>query len=297
MLERADGVARQRRRGRPACRPTCCSTTSRWPRWPRPGRRRSRSCWPCPGSARSRPAATGRPAGAGRPAPGLGLTAAAGRPGGRPGGGSTVAPARQWPGYHPAVRFELVQHSGRRWRRSRRRSWTRASSANWRRCPSSAIPSCSNRRTAVIELWQRVRYAFAGDLSSAVKAVVDPEQLTWVEESTLDRTTHRTTFRIVPDHYGRMLEASGTIDLVPDGDRRCRHRPAGARRGDRARAAGRPQGRGRHHFRSAGAGRARGRPGRALDRRSERRVDDRSADRRRGGRPTAAARRSVGPGR
>jgi Protein of unknown function (DUF2505) len=66
------------------------------------------------------------------------------------------------------------------------------------------------------ELWQRVRYAFAGELSPSVKAVVDPNQLTWIEESTLDRVSHRTTFRILPDHYRGMLEASGTITLTPD---------------------------------------------------------------------------------
>jgi hypothetical protein len=64
--------------------------------------------------------------------------------------------------------------------------------------------------------WQRVRYAFCGELSGAVKAVIDPKQLTWVEESTLDPATHRTAFRIVPDHYGRMLEASGEITLTAD---------------------------------------------------------------------------------
>jgi Protein of unknown function (DUF2505) len=67
------------------------------------------------------------------------------------------------------------------------------------------------------ELWQRVRYAFAGELSPTVKAVVDPDRLTWIEESTLDRVTHTTTFRILPDHYARMLEASGTITLTANG--------------------------------------------------------------------------------
>ena len=66
-------------------------------------------------------------------------------------------------------------------------------------------------------LHQRVRYAFVGDLSAAVRRVVDPARLTWVEESTLDRRTHRTEWRIVPDHYGSLLRCSGTFQLEPDG--------------------------------------------------------------------------------
>lgn len=69
---------------------------------------------------------------------------------------------------------------------------------------------------------QWVKYAFVGDLNSAVRRVVDPARLTWVEESTLDRRTHRTTFRIVPDHYRNLLRSEGDFRLEagpagPDG--------------------------------------------------------------------------------
>ena len=64
---------------------------------------------------------------------------------------------------------------------------------------------------------QRVRYAFAGDLSPAVRRVVDPAKLTWVEESTTDRTTHTTDFVILPDHYAGLLRCRGTFELQPDG--------------------------------------------------------------------------------
>lgn len=65
-----------------------------------------------------------------------------------------------------------------------------------------------------VHLW--VKYAFTGEVSSAVRRVVDPSRLTWVEESTLDRTTHRTTWRIVPDHYRNLLRAAGEFRLAPD---------------------------------------------------------------------------------
>jgi hypothetical protein len=61
--------------------------------------------------------------------------------------------------------------------------------------------------------FQRIRYRFTAQLSSAVTAVVDPEKLTWVEESTLDRSTHVTRWTIVPDHYGNRLSSSGTFRL------------------------------------------------------------------------------------
>ena len=85
---------------------------------------------------------------------------------------------------------------------------------------------------------RRIRYAFAGQLSSAVTAVVDPAKLTWVEDSATDRRTHRTTFHILPDHYADRLTASGTFVLqasgtgttrVADGDIRVRFPLVGGR--------------------------------------------------------------------
>jgi uncharacterized protein DUF2505 len=63
---------------------------------------------------------------------------------------------------------------------------------------------------------QRVRYAFVGELSGAVRAVVDPARLTWVEESVLDQATHRITWRIVPDHYPDRLTCAATSVISAD---------------------------------------------------------------------------------
>ena len=64
---------------------------------------------------------------------------------------------------------------------------------------------------------QQVRYTFTGDLPPAVTAVLDPRRLTWVEHSELDRATHRSVFRIQPDHYPDRLSCSGMISLEPVG--------------------------------------------------------------------------------
>lgn len=63
---------------------------------------------------------------------------------------------------------------------------------------------------------QRVRYKFQGQLSSAVTSVIDPERLTWVEDSTLDRATHVTEFVILPDHYSDRLRCLGRVTLDED---------------------------------------------------------------------------------
>ena len=83
--------------------------------------------------------------------------------------------------------------------------------------PKLGRPQLLDQREEGDVVHRRVRFAFAGHLSAAVTAVVDPARLTWVEESTVDRSTHRTTFRILPDHYAERLRAAGTFTLGPDG--------------------------------------------------------------------------------
>ena len=65
---------------------------------------------------------------------------------------------------------------------------------------------------------QEVRYVFTGNLSAAVRAVVDPNKISWILESRFDRTDHHSTWRIIPDHYRERLTSEGTTRLVADGD-------------------------------------------------------------------------------
>jgi hypothetical protein len=83
--------------------------------------------------------------------------------------------------------------------------------------PKLGSPVLLDQQDQGNRLRQRVRYRFVGDLSLAVTAIVDPARLTWVEDSTLDRSTHRTTWKILPDNYPKLLSASGEIDLVANG--------------------------------------------------------------------------------
>ncbi len=63
----------------------------------------------------------------------------------------------------------------------------------------------------------RVRYAFTGELGPPLTAMVEPSRITWVEVSTHDCRSHRTTFHIVADHYPDRLKCAGTVELHDDG--------------------------------------------------------------------------------
>ena len=55
----------------------------------------------------------------------------------------------------------------------------------------------------------RVQFHFTGDLPAAVTAVVDPDRLSWVQETEHDHSGGRAQFRLVPDHYPDRLRCSG----------------------------------------------------------------------------------------
>src|SRR4051812_23882983 len=65
----------------------------------------------------------------------------------------------------------------------------------------------------------RIRYRFIGELSSAVRAVIDPTKLSWVEDSTHRLAQREVTFRMDPDHYADRFRCSGAyrIDAGRDG--------------------------------------------------------------------------------
>lgn len=68
----------------------------------------------------------------------------------------------------------------------------------------------------------QVRYLFQADLSPKVTKFVDPEKLTWVEDSTIDLSSHETSCVIRPDNYANLLEGSysATIAATATGSER-----------------------------------------------------------------------------
>jgi hypothetical protein len=82
--------------------------------------------------------------------------------------------------------------------------------------PKIGRPQVLERRESDGIVHLRVRYAFTGDLAAPARAVLDPSRMTWVVESTVDRSAHRTEFRMLPDHYGKRLECHGSYVLEAD---------------------------------------------------------------------------------
>ena len=75
--------------------------------------------------------------------------------------------------------------------------------------PSLAPPEVLDRREEADAVVVDVRYAFTGELSGAVRAAVDPSQLTWVSTVTVRPERHQAELLLTPDHYGDRIECSG----------------------------------------------------------------------------------------
>lgn len=65
-----------------------------------------------------------------------------------------------------------------------------------------------------------VRYRLTAHLAPPVRAVLDPEKLTWVIESTMHPRRHEAEFRMLPDHYAERLECSGMYRFEARGPKR-----------------------------------------------------------------------------
>jgi hypothetical protein len=88
--------------------------------------------------------------------------------------------------------------------------------------PKLARPEVVAHRVEGDQVLLQVRYRFRGELSSAARAILDPERLTWVEHSTHDLATRRTTFVLRPDHYADRFRCEGSLQIGPtdEGSRR-----------------------------------------------------------------------------
>lgn len=63
----------------------------------------------------------------------------------------------------------------------------------------------------------RLRHRLTAELPSMVTRFVDPDKLTWVEVTSLDTVTRRSTSELVPDEYPDLLRASASASFEPDG--------------------------------------------------------------------------------
>ncbi|MEY2431032.1 MAG: hypothetical protein QOC92_757 [Acidimicrobiaceae bacterium] len=84
--------------------------------------------------------------------------------------------------------------------------------------PNLARPELLGREEKGAVVRMRVRYRFTGQLSAAVRAAIDPQKLSWVEEADHDLGAHHVTFRMIADHYADRFRCSGTYRFEPAGD-------------------------------------------------------------------------------
>jgi hypothetical protein len=80
----------------------------------------------------------------------------------------------------------------------------------------------------------QVRFAFTGSVSPAVRAVVDPGNMSWITQTEILLAEGRSSWVVLPDHYPDRLSASGvyrfeegdagpgTCDVEVEGDLKVR---------------------------------------------------------------------------
>lgn len=83
--------------------------------------------------------------------------------------------------------------------------------------PRADRPDLLERRDDGDAVVLRVRWRFSASLAPAARRVIDPDRLSWVEESRHDLRRRTVTFRMVPDHYADRFSCSGTYRFEPSG--------------------------------------------------------------------------------
>lgn len=89
--------------------------------------------------------------------------------------------------------------------------------------PNLSRPEVLGHEATASGVRLEVRYRFTGELSAAVRAVVDPHKLSWIEEANHDLAARTVTFRMLADHYADRFRCSGSYRfeaLGPDATRR-----------------------------------------------------------------------------
>jgi hypothetical protein len=89
--------------------------------------------------------------------------------------------------------------------------------AGLRELPKLSVPEVLEISPDGARVRLRLRYRFTGDLNAAARAVLDPQRLSWVEDSVHDLDGKLTTFRLVPDHYGDRFSCSGRSSFEAHG--------------------------------------------------------------------------------
>jgi hypothetical protein len=86
------------------------------------------------------------------------------------------------------------------------------------RLPDVGPPHVLSREEAGDTVTLRVDYHYTGSLDSLARRVLRANDVAWVQETVLDRSTHRTTFTVTPKVHADRFECGGVMQLTTVGD-------------------------------------------------------------------------------
>jgi hypothetical protein len=85
-----------------------------------------------------------------------------------------------------------------------------------------APPRVLSREESGPTVTLRVHYQYTGSLDSLARRVLRSDDVNWVQETTLDRTAHRTEFKVLPGVHPDRFRCGGTMQLRQEGSETVR---------------------------------------------------------------------------
>jgi hypothetical protein len=86
------------------------------------------------------------------------------------------------------------------------------------RLPDVGPPKVLSREQDGDVVTLRVSYQYTGSIDSLARRVLRTNDVAWVQETKLDRGTHRTTFTVIPRVYPERFQCGGVMQLTKSGD-------------------------------------------------------------------------------
>jgi hypothetical protein len=86
------------------------------------------------------------------------------------------------------------------------------------RLPDVGPPKVLSRDEDGDTVTLRVSYQYTGSLDSLARRVLRTTDVAWIQETKLDRGTHRTTFTVIPKVHAERFECGGVMQLTDKGD-------------------------------------------------------------------------------
>lgn len=71
-------------------------------------------------------------------------------------------------------------------------------------------PSVQEQTRSGVTVRQKLLFRFTGKLPSAVTMVIDPNRLSWIEDTTIDTSKQTARFTMTPVHYASFFTCTGT---------------------------------------------------------------------------------------